>query len=102
MALRAACMEGGVSVKPATPGGRVAMYRVAVEAAARVAMDMEAAATIGEDSPLRFVSAMAQVRPGAAAAALGLLWPCLHTPLRPGLSTGQAAPLHNRRSPRFV
>ncbi|GFR48271.1 hypothetical protein Agub_g10136, partial [Astrephomene gubernaculifera] len=57
-ALRRACQEGHVSVKPKTVGGRDAIFRAAVEAAVAAAQSRNAS-SLDDASPGRWVSAVA-------------------------------------------
>ncbi|GLC33970.1 hypothetical protein PLESTM_000139300 [Pleodorina starrii] len=57
-ALRSACQDGHVSVKPKTVGGRDAVYRAAVEAAVEAAQSRNTS-PLGEVSPPRWVAGVA-------------------------------------------
>ena len=55
-----ACGDSGVTVQPRTEGGRDALLRTGVEAAASAAMSHGAAARLGTAAPGRFVAGLAR------------------------------------------
>ncbi|DBA73106.1 TPA: hypothetical protein ACH3X2_010045 [Trebouxia sp. C0005] len=60
VSLRQTCADSGATVKAQTPSGGDAIFRAGVEAAASAAMEAGEGASLGGNSPQRFVSGLAQ------------------------------------------